>query len=143
MVAQPPLTEPSEAWHANEVLKEGPLISDLQRETIPENHKGNDTKVRQKPWIFREKIIPKPSCWMAWIFFWSNFWGTPCVFFGETNMDVFLSTGIDISINGWDVTGRNKSMFHGIFRSKTPATMKRFFWIQWNSSIGCGSKWKT
>lgn len=32
------------AWHANEVLKEGPLISDLQRETIPENHKGNDTK---------------------------------------------------------------------------------------------------
>jgi hypothetical protein len=37
------------------VLKEGPLISDLQRETIPENHKGNDTKVRKNAGFFREK----------------------------------------------------------------------------------------
>ena len=136
MVAQPPLTEPSEAWHANEVLKEGPLISDLQRETIPENHKGNDTKVRKNRGFSGKNSSLNPAA--GWRGFSSGkmFGELPCVFFGETNMDVFLSMGIDISMNGWDVTGRNKSMFHGIFRSKTPATMKRFFWIQWNSSIG-------
>ena len=38
--------ESPEAWHANEVLKDGPLIHDIARcEQIPETSRGNDTKV--------------------------------------------------------------------------------------------------
>lgn len=48
----------TEAWHANEVLQEGPLIKDLGRcGHIPENNRGNDTKVpRQKKKWNMEKL---------------------------------------------------------------------------------------
>ena len=46
-----------EAWHANEVLQEGPLIKDLGRcGHIPENNRGNDTKVPRQVDKFSELV---------------------------------------------------------------------------------------
>ena len=51
----------SKAWHANEVLQDGPLIHDMSRcEQIPEMSRGNDTKAT---WS-QEKtaVIPTSPC---------------------------------------------------------------------------------
>lgn len=149
MVGQPPSTEATIRGLARQRGAQGGAAD--QRSAAwddPGKSQGQRHQGPKKRWIFPGKIMKNPYPAACWVCSSGKYiWGTSFLFFSVKQTWMFLSTGIDMSINGWDVTGRKKSMFHGIFRSKTPATIERFFWIQWkipwNSSIGFWIQWNS